>query len=167
MLCCLAPLTRGEPAQRLNVVSPGFIGDHASHRQTDRQTDNHHKCAECPIQSIDSVEAAEVPHRAVHIQAGHHDYDRRHSQADARIAKVRWQPAALTDERHAEARIPARNAPMKVAISGATLKSCNSKRNVSVIAPISAAVRHIRCGELNSTEKPTRRRTPPRTAANR
>ena len=27
---------------------------------------------------------------------------------------------------------------MKVAISGATLKSCNSKRNVSVIAPISA-----------------------------
>ena len=53
---------------------------------------------------------------------------------------------------------------MKVAISGATLKSCNSKRSVSVIAPIRAAVRHMRCGELNSTEKP---HTPTNAATNR
>ena len=42
-------------------------------------------------------------------------------------------------------KMPARNAPMKVAISGATLKSCNSKRSVSVIAPISAVCPASHC----------------------
>ena len=43
---------------------------------------------------------------------------------------------------------------MNAPASAGTPKSTISNRKVSVMAPMVAATRHMRCGELNITEKP-------------
>ena len=144
------------PLYQLAGVAPARVGERTRHTQANRQKRHDEHCTHKPAEHIDRVEGAHVIHRAIQIQARHHNDNRWHREGDARyVSLISARLASSPDtsapiNAAASGGIPALR-PRKGSIVGA---STSVRRKVLDTAPISPAAAAIFTGLLNITEKP-------------
>ena len=81
------------PLHQLAGVAPARVGERTRHTQSNGQKRYDEHCAHKPAEHIDRVEGAHVIHRAIQIQARHHNDNRRHREGDARVGELDFSQA--------------------------------------------------------------------------